>query len=470
MPSASNRTAGDAHDSGVARIHRWLALVIASATLLRLFLLSRPVGFMTGDDVELIENAFALVLGLPNVPWEIRNLLFPHAVVTPAVWLAHRLGVDDPVALCRAAAIPNIVLAAVNALLVFRIGVAWTNRCTALIAATLYALHPTAVLYSVSVYPRTAATTCVLLAVLLVLRSNRSVSALIAGALMGVAMAFRYSEAIFIVPVVIAAWARHRSVRMLLTIAAGFGAGVLFFVGAYDLFTRGEAFASLRAFARLTLIERDSSSRIKAQPAWWYLTKIAVWIALPLLLFARASWRRPPARSVAAAALVPLLLLSLIHHKEVRYLQALLPFVALFFAIGANEWWRLRPRITAALLLLAIGWQLANLSPFQRRSVAAVEAARYVAAKNPRAVALSQTWAYGNQIVFGGTTGIIEIGVPPTRESVANAAPHADALLMYASDADAPMVAACAAAGLRPVRTFRGARSRQVIVFARATS
>jgi hypothetical protein len=287
--------------------------------------------------------------------------------------------------------------------------------------------------------------------------------------LIAMAMAFRYSEAIFLIPVAIASWSRQRSRRLLLIIAAGFAAGVLLFIGGYELWSRGEAFGNLRAFARLTLLERDSSSRIKTQPAWWYLLKAPVWLALPLLGFARESWRRAPARAVAAAALAPLLLLSLIHHKEVRYLQALLPFAALFFAIGAEGLRQRRPKLTAALLLLAIGWQLANLSPFQRRTVAAVEAAQYVAQRRPGSVCLSQTWAYGNIIIFGGRTAIIEIGVPPTAESITAGAARADALLMYESDAKPELIAACAAAGLRPVRTFRGARSRPVLLFARTT-
>jgi hypothetical protein len=97
-----------------------LAIVLGLATLVRLFVAS-GVGFLTGDDVEVLETAFASATGLAYHAWEIRNLLFPRLLVSPVLALAGALGVHDPFWLVRIAALPFVALTTLNGWLVYRL-------------------------------------------------------------------------------------------------------------------------------------------------------------------------------------------------------------------------------------------------------------------------------------------------------------------------------------------------------------
>src|SRR6202047_388997 len=68
-----------------------LTIILGLATLVRLVVAS-GVGFLTGDDVEVLEAAFASATGLDYHAWEIRNLLFPRLLVSPLLSLAGALG------------------------------------------------------------------------------------------------------------------------------------------------------------------------------------------------------------------------------------------------------------------------------------------------------------------------------------------------------------------------------------------
>src|SRR5436305_4632088 len=84
-----------------------VALVLAASTILRLVVAS-SVGFLTGDDVEVLEAAFVAATGLHFRPWEIRNLLFPRLLVAPVLSLAAAGGVHDRLALVRIATLPFV--------------------------------------------------------------------------------------------------------------------------------------------------------------------------------------------------------------------------------------------------------------------------------------------------------------------------------------------------------------------------
>ena len=82
---------------------RLLWAVIAASTLLRLWLAWAFLGFVTGDDVEVLGAGFHGALGVEHRPWEIRNLLMPELVVRPALEVAQLLGVESAGGLVRVA-------------------------------------------------------------------------------------------------------------------------------------------------------------------------------------------------------------------------------------------------------------------------------------------------------------------------------------------------------------------------------
>src|SRR5258708_10926835 len=136
-----------------------LAIVLGLATLVRL-LVASGVGFLTGDDVEVLETAFASATGLGYHAWEIRNLLFPRLLVSPVLSLAGALGVHDPFWLVRIAALPFVALTTLNGWLVYPLAARLTARLrAALLSAAISCFHRLPPAYGGTVFPRSAATT-----------------------------------------------------------------------------------------------------------------------------------------------------------------------------------------------------------------------------------------------------------------------------------------------------------------------
>ena len=219
-------------------------------------------------------------------------------------------------------------------------------------------------------------------------------------------------------------------------------------------------------FTRLTLVEPDFASRVKYQSPLWYLLNIVRWSAptlLPLLYFARrqARW---------SFIVVPLIALSVVKHKELRYLQAAIPFLAITAGIGFAILYQRSRKWAMSLLVISLIWDLHGLRYFAHKSMPAVDAAR-VLSSDPRikTVAASQLWAYGGQLYFRSDIGLRELGTPPA--NLDRLLPGADAAAVYESDLDHPdIVASLRAHGFAPWRTFRDGPARAVVVFTQSAS
>jgi hypothetical protein len=512
--SASGKIAGSAGASGERRAGRLLAAFLAAVTLLRLALGWRFFGFLSGDDVEILEAGWR-TLGLHYTPWEIRNTLLSDLLVRPVLLAAHAFGAERPRLLVWLAAWPFVALATLNVYLLFRLVRAWsaaepagppatdgaprvaaastvagaptmagtpgnpggesaTNLAPAptawlaLAAACLYALHWIPLGFATMTYPRTLSATCVLAAALLVARTpRRPWCEAAAGAVLALAFACRYSEAVYLPAVAVAAlWplAGRRARRAaLLRLGAGFAGGVLLTAGAYEALTWGRPFAALLAFARFTLIERQSSSLTAAQPVYWYLWRLPHWWSPAAWPLAWLALRRPgparepagdqegpsrllknavghvplPPRAVATAFVVlPVALLSAIHHKEVRYLQGVIPFACAVTAAGAWEMRRVRrPRAAALLLAAALLWQLVPIGFLRKKSMPAVLAAEALASDPAvRTFAGAQLWAYGDRIYLGNRRALRDIPYPASPAGIERLGAGADAVALYAED------------------------------------
>jgi hypothetical protein len=432
------------------------ATFVAAVALIQVWLGHRYFGFLTGDDLEVIEEAFRRVRHIAFTPWDVRGLFVPDVVIAPMVWLATRLGVQDVGRIIEIASLPSIALMALTIVLVRRLALQWSDgdERAATIAMLLFGLHWIPLGFGSTTYPRTLAMACIVGAALLAERMP-----LLAGALVGLAFADRFSEIVFLLPLLVAA--RRRWWRLLI----GAIVSISITVGIYDWVTWGSPFSSAIKFAHLTLVEPDFASRVKYQSPIWYLTNVVRWLAptlLPLLWIAR---KRAPWLFV----LVPLIALSIVKHKELRYVQGMIPFIAVIAGIGASMLWRERRALAMTLVGISLLWNLAGLRFFARKTQPAVMAARWLATQPVKKVVLSQLWAYGDRLYLGTVIDVADISSPP--QHAAEELAHADAAALWETDLDdTALTGALTANGFHAVRTFRDGPARAVVVFRRPTS
>ena len=191
-------------------MRKLLAAIIAAVIVAQLWLAHRYFGFMTGDDVEVLSEAFRRARGLDFHPWDIRNLFVPDVVVAPVVWIMHGAATRTTIFV---ASFPFIALTVLTIWLVYRLALRWCNDDrAALVAALLFATHWIPIGFGSTVYPRTLASACVVGAALLVDRWP-----FVAGALAGLAFADRFSEIVFLAPLLI---------TVILRGCAGIGSGI----------------------------------------------------------------------------------------------------------------------------------------------------------------------------------------------------------------------------------------------------
>jgi hypothetical protein len=439
-----------------------LAAIIAATTAAQLWLAWRYYGFLTGDDVEVLSEAFRRARGLAYTPWDIRNLFVPDVVVAPVVFLSRGVSTRTTIFL---ASLPFIALSSLTIWLVYRLALRWCDERAAIVAALLFAAHWIPLSFGSTVYPRTLAAACIVAAALIVDRWP-----FVAGLLIGVAFADRFSEIVFLAPVLVMLINQRRkptegvaqtllSVLWMqaLKVMLGTAVAIAITVGVYDWLTWGTPFSSAIKFAHLTLVEPDFASRVKYQAPWWYFANIVRWCSpalLPLLWYARRS------RAIWFIV-IPLIAFSAIKHKELRYLQVIIPFLCVAAAIGFAS--MRNRRVAIALVAISVVWNLHGLRYLARKSQPSVMAARWIAA-NPsiHSIAASQLWSYGDKLYLGDKMARSDVGTPPEKLSEVNA----DTVALYETDLDVPSrLEALRANGYAPVRTFRDDPARAVVVF-----
>src|SRR5438874_11124472 len=90
------------------------ALLAATCSLVQLWLAHRYFGFLTGDEVEVLGEAFRRAVGFAYKPWDIRSLLVPDLLVAPFIRLASWLRFDATGEMMFSATLPFIALTAMT--------------------------------------------------------------------------------------------------------------------------------------------------------------------------------------------------------------------------------------------------------------------------------------------------------------------------------------------------------------------
>lgn len=457
-------------------IPRSVLALMAGTLAVKLFLIARYQGFLTGDDLEVVQTAAHYAMGVTYQPWDIRCLFLPLCIVAPVLKLATLFGVGDPVAVTAAAALPSALFSTGAIAGVFALARRFgATVSTAAAAAWLYALHPLPLAYGSTCFPRPVSAALLVAAFLLASDPlRRGTWLLSAGLLCGAAFAVRWSEGVVLVPLLAACVARERALRGALLVLSGFVAATVLCVGAVDLGTYGSPFHSLRAFFRTMYFEISPDRLAREAPFPEYFRTCLRWGGPLLILLALASWKKRSARAPLGIGISIVFLLSLFAHKEERYLQSAIPFLSISAAFGW-EWLRDggHRALAAAALLLALPWGLVrSVAVLRYRSGSGIEAARYLRALDPRprVLAFEQMWAYGEHLYLGNDVEIREIEYhrPLRPRAIAESARGADAVGVYSLDLDRAALEELRRLGFRRVRTFRASPAYECALYARS--
>ena len=155
-------------------------------------------GFFSGDDVEIHEMTLGALLQHHWPVWNLRSAFFPMTFIYPAQNVAVALGASRPEVLVF---IGRLSVALVSTVAVPLVWAASRRLCPrdiriAVLAVLFFAVNKLYVSFGSSELPRPVATVFVLAAFVVLLRFGIA-RTLTGGALLGIATAFRFSEAAY---------------------------------------------------------------------------------------------------------------------------------------------------------------------------------------------------------------------------------------------------------------------------------
>lgn len=308
-----------------------IAATVAVATLIKVVLAWAHPGFFSGDDVEVHEMSVGLLWNAAWPIWDLRNASFPLGVIYPMQKLFAVAGASDPAALVFAGRLAVASVSSLTIVLVWRAGLRlWPSaRGWAVVAALFFAATQLHVAFGSSELPRPVATVLVVAAFVLLLKPvGRRVVA--AAVLLGIAAALRFSEGMFLAPALaMLLWEKRWAAAVVL--AAITASSAVSVVAATDAWYWGEPLHSLKAAVDYTLVHRLSSRGY--QHPFWYVLNVFAWLN-PAIVVLAAIGLTAARRASDVWFWLPVLLLSLLPHKEARYMIPVVPFACLAAARG----------------------------------------------------------------------------------------------------------------------------------------
>ena len=380
---------------------RAVAFLSIAVFLIRVLLAWTSPGFFSGDDVEIHEMTLGALLHQPWPIWDLRCAFFPMTFIYPAQKTVAALGATSPKVLVLSGRVVVALLSTATIPLLWCVArrLAPADTRVAVLSVLFLAVNKLQMSFGSSELPRPVSTVFVLAAFLCLVRKRLLWSAM-AGLLLGIAVAFRFSEIVFLPAALITVGRRYRTDGAILLVAAGASAATT--IGIADALYWGQPFHSLIAVVDYTLVRGESSRGY--EPFWEYLRIVPSWSTWIVVVLAVAGSSRRHAETWWLWT--PIALLSLLPHKESRYLLPVIPFLCIAAARGfliVAEWarhasgvtgWRRWARdLFAPLFALAVlhdagGWRLA-------RSNEAIRLAEYLRHSREVGVAVQDPWRLG---------------------------------------------------------------------------
>ena len=457
---------------------RLLLILIVVFISLDVFLAIHYYGFLTGDEVELIESALKITLHTDYQPWNIRNLFIPYLIFAPILQVARLIGTQNPMIFVYITRIIVISFSSLNIYLIFLICQRLTHdHISPVLAAYFYAFSFLTLSFSSSGFARPISTTLILAALLILIKSEIDAKrCFFSGLLMAAAFASRYSEVCFIIPLLVFLITekpgRYFFIKRCSLFLTGFLLGCMIFVGLFENLVSGVVAGNLRAMIRYTIIDGKCSSAEVSQPGFYYFLHIFNWIPATIVPFiVMASFRRRMFR-IWLFIVIPVLLLSALAHKELRYLQGVIPFVSMIAAVGASEILKTKFKLIGFAMIIFFGTTGVRdtLKILRNKTMPAVRAAQEISRHGDiKHVALSQAWAYGNGIIMCRTDTIIDLLKPFCFSEFQQKADDIDALGVYRSDylAQKKNMERILEEGFEILKEFDGQPKRAIVVFVR---
>ncbi|MGE5340019.1 MAG: glycosyltransferase family 39 protein [Candidatus Omnitrophota bacterium] len=403
------------------RALRILFIIISISAIIKILNAWHYYGFFSGDDVEIHEMTLASLFKWQDwKAWDLRNAFYPMFFIYPIQALVFYLGMKDPEILIFSGRLVVIAFSSVNIYLVFRIATHLFKRFSiGLIASFLLAFSQLCMTFGSSALPRSVSSTFILLCFLfLIVNPHRAWRVALAGVFLGIGSAIRFSEAIFIVPCLVYLFIEKRFSHIIWVSVLAL-ASALSILGISDQLYWGSPFYSLKNIVNYTLVHKQSSRGY--QSGLSYLFQLNQWTNFFIIIAFLWGLRLKMWRLISWV-LIPLILLSLLPHKEPRYLIPIIPFMALTtgavsvrfldMIVGKNDFNPNKRKIFAAFLVFAfMGSFLFEMDRFRfRGSESAVDAARWIDRQNGNGnIAIEQLWRAGGKLYFTQKQGISDI-------------------------------------------------------------
>jgi len=354
------------------------ALLLWLALLARLMTLPFVDGIVQPDEYfQTLEPGSVLATGHGLLAWEwdtgIRSWALPGLYAT-LFRIAEALGLDGPGEVVRIAQVIHLGLSLVIVDSSMRLGHVFGGANLARWAGVLAALFPPLLFYATRTLSDCDSTAFLMWGYARWMAEVDQTShpgaekargngwhsgAFATGLIAGGAYAVRYTAPIFMLGIGLVTVYR-RQWKSVLLLVGGF-ATVAACLGLLDWLTWGSPFHSLLAYFEFNVID-NGAARFGTSPFAWYLSTVGDMLGLAAPLVALLVLRGClAARSVGLAAAIGFIMISIISHKEERFLLPILALLPLFAALGARRLWadfRL-PRVflpLGACLSLAATW------------------------------------------------------------------------------------------------------------------
>ena len=318
-----------------------LPLVLAAAFLLRALVALNTDQLMHADELfQYLEQGHRLAFGYGYKPWEysfgIRSWLIP-GFIAGLLHLAARIGLDSPTLYGPAVKLVFCAISLALPLSLYHIGRSLFSEAVGRLSCLAGTVWYEAVYMAHKPLADALGAYCALGALAVLLCGQSRVARLAFGLLAGLVIGLRFPFLPLVAVLLLLSLWRWR--RGALTVAASLSLTLLA-VGALDAYTWNVWFSSIINNWALN-IGAGVARSFGSEPLTYYLTTLMVssaGLALVGAIGLGLTWRRSwPLLICGLAVLVPL---SLIGHKEQRFVFVLIPLMLIGLAVAADGIWR----------------------------------------------------------------------------------------------------------------------------------